>query len=154
SGSYTLSGNGNLNVSNEYIGNFGSALFTQSGGTKASNGLTIGFSANPSSIYNLSGTGVLKVAEETIGLLGTNNQFNQTGGTHIVGDELDLGLNAGSSGTYSLSGGTASAISVYLGGSSGGAAGTGILSISGAGSLSTNSLAVINTAGSIVNLSG
>ena len=159
SGMYTLSG-GSLSTNNEYIGSSGSATFNHNGGTNATGNLIVGngFSpTSPSATYTLSGTGTLYVGvNEVVGLTGTANLFNQTGGTQLIGGELDLGDNPGASGTYTLSGGSASVIAngVYLGGTSAGAVGTGVVNVSGTGALSTPSLTIYNTSGSSVNLNG
>jgi fibronectin-binding autotransporter adhesin len=87
SGTYNLSGTGNLNVNSiEVVGNSGDGSFNQTGGTHAINGNEfIGYAAG--------GTGA----------------FTQSGGTHTVGSTsatrtLHIGESAGSSGSYNLSG--------------------------------------------------
>jgi autotransporter-associated beta strand protein len=93
---------------------------------------------------------------EFIGASGTGI-LNQSGGTNspLVG-ELSLGVNSGSSGTYTLSGGTLlSAANIYIGGSSAGPGGTGVLTVSGTGSIAFGGqITVYNTAGSGFNVNG
>src|SRR5213075_2358016 len=117
SASYALSGTGSLTVNgNEFIGGSGAAFFTQNGGTHTIGSssidreLHLGESAGSSGNYNLSGTGSLTVSGyEVIGLSGAGT-FTQSGGTHTTGSPTHLtffhmGRNAGSSGSYDLSGG-------------------------------------------------
>ena len=85
--------------------------------------------------------------------------FSQSGGAQTVVQDLQIGASANSNGTYNLSGGTAAIggglNGVYVGGGHNTAGGTGVLTVSGTGDLSTTtSLTVYNTAGSGVNLSG
>ncbi len=77
--------------------------------------------------------------------------FIQTGGTNTVsaGNEIFLGLNAGSSGTYTISAGTLAIVNNMGVGSSG----TGTLNISGSASVSIGALLAINST-SNVNLNG
>ena len=55
----------------------------------------------------------------------------QTGGSNTIGAALELAYAAGSTATYNVQGGSASAGNVYVGGNAGGSAGTGTLNISG-----------------------
>ena len=109
SGSYSLSSTGSLSAANEYIGNYGSGTFTQSGGTNTVTGnLYVGNASGSSGTYNLSG-GSLSAYVEAIGVYGSGS-FTQSGGTHTVDDgtgngELWMGAQGGS-GAYSLSGGS------------------------------------------------
>jgi hypothetical protein len=83
--------------------------------------------------------------------------FDQTGGTVIISDqvgtgELSIGVATQSNpGVYNLTGGTLSSSNVYVGGSSGGSYGKGVLNISG-GSLSTGTVEIYS--GSTLTLSG
>jgi hypothetical protein len=106
SGTYNLGG-GILNVSGagggwEYIGGKGAGTFNQTGGTNEMiDELYIGLGpAGSSGTYNLSGvTSVLYVGGmEYIGGNGGTGIFNQTDGTHIVGQLFMNGI-------YNLSGG-------------------------------------------------
>ena len=59
--------------------------------------------------YNLSGTAMLFAQNQYVGYSGAPSTpglgaFTQSGGTNNVGNDLYLGTNAGSSGTYNLSG--------------------------------------------------
>jgi len=100
----------NLTVSGfEIVARNGSGVFNQSGGNNTingENGLFIGYNPGSNGSYSLSGTGCLTVnANESVGYSG-NGTFTQTGGTNSItaGDGLFIGNNAGSTGTYSLSG--------------------------------------------------
>jgi hypothetical protein len=77
----------------------------------------------------------------------------QTGGSNSVAAGLELAYAAGSTGTYTLQGGTLSAGTVYVGGNAGASGGTGTLNVSGGTLTSTGLLRVWNSA-SAVNLSG
>jgi hypothetical protein len=116
SGSYTLGG-GALTIGTtaeegeEHIGASGTGTFTQTGGTHTVNSyLYLGSDSGVSGSYLLGG-GTLAVGTpdspgyEYIGLSGTGT-FTQTGGTHLVNYELDMAENAGSSGSYTLGGGS------------------------------------------------
>ncbi|MFZ0052385.1 MAG: autotransporter domain-containing protein, partial [Desulfobaccales bacterium] len=113
SGTYNLSDSGSgsyLSVGGpEYIGNSGTGVFTQGGGTNTvTNDLYLAYNTGASGTYNLSSTGYLSVGgSEIIGNSGTG-VFTQSGGTNAVTSSLYLGNNAGASGTYNLSGGSLS----------------------------------------------
>lgn len=104
-GTYNLSG-GELSANNEYLGFAGNGTFTQSGGTNTVNsGVTLGYYGT--GVYNLI-SGGLSAGYLWIGLDGTGT-LNQSGGTNTlsgaVGDQvISLGVNAGATGTYTLSG--------------------------------------------------
>jgi hypothetical protein len=101
-GSYSLSG-GLLSASSEYIGYTGTGDFTQSGGSHGISGsLYLGYSANSGGTYNLSGNGQLSAANEYVGFASGNAaRFDQLGGTNTTSV-----LSIGSSGVYTLAGGT------------------------------------------------
>jgi hypothetical protein len=142
-GTYVLSGgtlstvnvNGNKSPSNlagaEYVGYSGAGSFIQTGGTNACSGtagiLFVGYNTGSSGSYTLSG-GELSTyssnstGSEIIGYDGTGS-FVQTGGSNsctgsdgnlFVGYSLGPGVQPGSA-SYSLSGGTLSANSEYVG---------------------------------------
>jgi T5SS/PEP-CTERM-associated repeat protein len=111
-GTYLLSGTGSLSVTggNELVGVSGTGVFNQSAGNNTVvGGLDLGYQTGSSGTYSLSGAGALSVtgaagaAGETIGYNG-NGTFTQTGGTNTASGVLYLGYQAGSSGTYTLSG--------------------------------------------------
>jgi len=116
SGTYALDETGSLNAGTtgfdypEYIGYSGTGTFKQTGGTHTTFGtLYLGYNADSRGTYDLRGTGALNAGmswsgyPEYIGYSGTGS-FTQTGGTHTIFGSLYLGYNAGSSGTYELSG--------------------------------------------------
>ena len=152
--STTLSMSANqLSSGPEYVGRHGAGTFDQSGGTNmivGDNNLYIGYAAGSHGTYNLSGTGSLAMGDATlagieyVGYNGTGT-FNQSGGTNTVShNDLVVGYNSGSVGTYTLSGGTLSAGVEYLGFNGGtgvinqiggtNAVGTLVISNSGSGS--------------------
>ena len=116
SGTYELSGTGQLSAYYVVIGDYGTGTFTQSGGTNTAN-LILGGKPGSNGTYNLSGTGQLSAdAYEYIGQSGTGT-FTQTGGTNTVIVNLYLGYNNGGYGTYNLCGtGQLSADREYVGG--------------------------------------
>ena len=92
---------------------------------------------------------------EIVGAQGTGSITQSGGSNTITSSELDLGEFAGSTGNYSLTGGTLSAPNAYVGGSASGPGGTGVLTVSGTGSATvTGTLKVYNTAGTLLTLSG
>ena len=79
SGTYSLSGSGQLSASYEYVGNSGTGSFTQSGGTNSiGNYLYLGANAGGSGAYSLSGSGQLSASYEYVGSSGTGS-FTQIG---------------------------------------------------------------------------
>jgi len=157
-GSYTLSGTGTLAPGSEYIGNFGAGYFNQTGGTNTiASTLTVGYDG-PTSTYSLSSTGAMSVAIEEVGFY-TAGIFNQTGGTNTIASELDIAYVAGSTGSYTLSGGKLiiQAGGAYIGGSgpltSNVPGGTGNLTIGNSGQLSVTGPMVVYKNGR-VNING
>ena len=109
SGSYTLSG-GSLSVSGngEFVGQSGNGTFTQPGGTNNNaTAVYLGYNPGSSGSYTLSGSGLLLAPSLTVGNSGSGTFF-QNGGSNQVGGngtgELYVGYNAGTSGSYTLSG--------------------------------------------------
>src|SRR5262249_22806012 len=125
-----------------------------SGGTNTVDGVTDIFvlgSTGPAT-YNLSGTGALIGGNGEVIGSGANATFNQTGGSNATSDML---LGTAPVGTYTLSGGTASLSgTLAVGGFTSFAGGTGILTVSGTASLTTQTLKIYDTPGTIVNFSG
>jgi hypothetical protein len=107
-GAYSLSGTGSLTTDVTYVGVAGAGSFVQPGGTHTSRVVYVGFGAGTGS-YSLSGTGTLEVTGQSpglaVGFLGTGS-FVQSGGTVISSsDYFDFSLgSATNSGYYSLSG--------------------------------------------------
>jgi hypothetical protein len=161
-GTYSLSGNGSVVMNGagsfEYVGYSGGGTFNQTGGTNTLNSapLVLGDVSGSNGTYAMGGGTLAAGTREYVGYDGTGN-FNQSGGTNYIGGpaELDLGVSAGSIGTYTLSGGTLSVDgNAYVGGSSSGPGGTGVLTVSGNGTLNVGTLTAYNTPGSAINLSG
>jgi T5SS/PEP-CTERM-associated repeat protein len=83
----------------------GSGTFTQHGGTHTTNSLSVDVNGGGGT-YNLIG-GILDVlGSEVIGTRGAGGLFAQSGGTHAVSQDLQLGSAEGSRGTYNHTGGT------------------------------------------------
>jgi hypothetical protein len=113
SGTYNLSGTGNLSVSTEYIGFQGEGAFSQSGGTHtAISSLVLGDRSGSNGTYDLS-NGVLSAANEWTGYLGTGT-FSQSGGTHTI-QWLNVAGYTGSNGTYNLVDGDLTAEKEWIG---------------------------------------
>ncbi len=162
-GIYTLSGTGSLSAQFETIGVSGVGNFNQSGGTNiltSDSNLGIGFFTGSTGTYTLSG-GALSVAfgSEVVGSAGTG-AFNQSGGSNTIGSsgyggQLKIGALSGSTGTYTITGGTLTVIgSTLLGGSSSGPGGTGTLTVSNSGIVTTGSLTTFNTPNTSINVNG
>jgi hypothetical protein len=96
----------------------------------------LGSNPNSSGTYALGGTGVLTTGSEIIGQTGVG-VFNQTGGTHTVNGDMQLGQMSGT-GTYTLSAGT---LNVASGKLNVGDSGSGKLEVDG-GSLKVGNLSV------------
>jgi hypothetical protein len=120
----TLSMSANtLSTSVETVGNNGSGIFTQSGGSNSDNaGLVIGNNAGSNGFYTLSGSASLSTTGgsngEVVGSSGSGT-FTQSGGTNSLSGaaSLNIGLNSSALGTYTLSGGSlsVSSQSEYIG---------------------------------------
>jgi autotransporter-associated beta strand protein len=116
-GTYNLGGSGILRPIDigEVVGNSGTGVFNQSGGTNSFHYdyLFLGYSAGGSGTYNLGGTGYLTTGYQYVGYSGSGT-FAQSGGTNTTG-ELHIGDHAGA-GSYILSGaGCLSATQVFVG---------------------------------------
>jgi hypothetical protein len=81
--------------------------------------MTLAKGAGSSGTFNLSGTGVLTVSIDSVVGLNGIGVFTQSNATsvHSVAGELALGVNGGSSGTYTLTNGTVTANLLSIGGS-------------------------------------
>jgi outer membrane autotransporter protein len=103
-----------INFDNEISGNTSTGIMNQSGFTNTvTDKFYLGYSPASSGTYNLSGTGSLAATNQYVGNSG-NGSFNQSGGTNI-GSVLYLGNLSGSSGVYTLSGGSLSIIGEIIG---------------------------------------
>lgn len=162
-GAYTLSGTGVLaldSIAKLTVGNQGTGVFTQSGGTvtdpTSSATVIVGGTSGSSGTYNLNG-GSLTASTEDVGFQNSSTNtalFAQTGGTNAISNfgVLVIGNAAQSSGTYTLSGsgvlGAGSGVDIYVGDNgtgtfiqSGGAVSAGLLLVGeGSGSGGTYDL--------------
>ncbi|MGA2255290.1 MAG: autotransporter-associated beta strand repeat-containing protein [Thermoguttaceae bacterium] len=95
---------GSLSAGMQCVGQGGTGIFTQTGGTNSINSyLYLGYNAGDSGTYNLSSSGQISIRNQgVIGLSGTGT-FTQFGGTSSI-SALNLGYYPGGSGTYNLSG--------------------------------------------------
>lgn len=105
SGTYELSGTGRLIAPYQYVGYSGTATFTQTGGTNSgAQKVFLGYNSDGNGVYNLSDSGSFTSYGLYVGYSGIGH-FSQTGGVASVGSlGIYLGYEAGSSGTYTLSG--------------------------------------------------
>jgi hypothetical protein len=129
-----------LNVTTEFIGATGRAVFSQSGGSNIAKNLYLGFGPAATATYTLAGGASLLTS--TGGFIGGGSTsgggtalFNQTGGTHIVGvsgtsPALSIGYNKGS-GTYMLSDGVLTVGTLQLASEYVGSNGAGVFNQSG-----------------------
>ena len=157
-GTYNLSGTGTLTVNtNEYVGDIGTGVFNQTGGTHTLNSGTnmyLGYNAaGAGGTYYLSGDGNLtgNGANEYVGYK-VQGDFNQSGGNnYFFGATLHLGAIAGSNGTYTLSAGSAGGASEIIGES-----GTGTFTQTGGSNGANSGIFIGSAAGSTgtYNLSG
>jgi autotransporter-associated beta strand protein len=128
-GTYNLSGNGLLSVSaNEYVGNSGTGVFIQSGGTNVvGNSLYVGcrgdYGNSGDGVYSLSGIAQLSASNEYVGYLRSGTRpsgvFTQSGGTNTVSAGLYVGGYFADSGVYNLSGGVLILAGLYPGSGAG-----------------------------------
>jgi Dockerin type I domain len=162
--SFNQSG-GSLSVTNvEEVGFSGTGQFLHSGGTNTvTEALELGVTLGSGGFYTLSGSGFLISNAEYVGFDGFG-QFVQSGGSNSVAAQtgatqmpaLYLGFNSDATGSYTISGGSATINgSVYVGGSSTGPGGSGALGVSGTGSFSVSgSLVIYHTPSSGVSMNG
>lgn len=108
---------GSLDAVNEWVGYNGTGIFEHSGGNNSSSfiersmNLYLGYNSGSNGTYNLSGSGQIGTYLQIIGYSGSGT-FNQSSGINVSYDRLGneysgfyLGWNAGSTGTYNLTGG-------------------------------------------------
>ena len=156
SGTFELSGSGEMGAQKQYIGKAGTGLFIQTGGSNRVpvsyplfGILILGDLATGRGTYILSG-GSLSTPAEFIGDAGTG-EFIQTGGTHTVlppylypgSEKLILGTQSTGSGTYTLSGGCLSTAVEVIGNR-----GTGLFSQSGGTHTVSDTLTLADQVGS------
>jgi hypothetical protein len=111
SGTYNLSGTGNLTAGSEVIGLYGTSSFTQSGGTNNVGTLNVALGS-----YNLT-NGNLNAVNESLSRSGSS--FTQSGGSNTVSGQLDI-TGYGPAATYNLNGGSLTVNTESVGGGSGG----------------------------------
>ncbi len=85
------------------MGDSGTGLFLQTGGTNSCGYLSVGNGTSGIGSYSLSGGSLATASNASIGYSGTGT-FTQIGGTNSVGYWLNIGNQAGSAGAYNLSG--------------------------------------------------
>ena len=163
------------NVGSEFIGYSAAGNFMQSGGINTVQqyvpffscyGLCLGYNAGSSGNYTLSGTGQLQLPGRAygsylrVGYSGSGS-FTQSGGIVNITDNnyptVEIAQNAGSVGTYSLSGGQLNVLGQALpGGENVGASGTGAFTQSGGTNNMTGGITLGQNSGSsgTYNLNG
>ena len=144
-GSYNLSG-GQFSVSGQdYIGDHGTATFSQTGGThSATISFGIGIGSIGNGTYNLQ-AGSLNTSSEDIGISGARGTLNQSGGDHFANTLRVGAFGTASIGIVNLSGGMLTASTVLLGGSGTTTAGVGILNTMGGVLNASNGISIYNT---------
>jgi hypothetical protein len=111
-----------------------------------------GGSGSASEIFSMSANN-LTAGIENVGFSGAA-LFNQSGGSNTVGTDLYIATNSGSTGTYTLSGGTLQiGRNAYVGGSASGPGGQGVLTVSGSAVLSVAGTLTVYSTGQ-VNING
>jgi hypothetical protein len=109
-GTASLSNTGSLTVTGlEFVGLFGSGTFIQSGGSHSAGSISVGNNLTGIGTFMLS-AGTLSSGDIAVGEFGSG-EFDQSGGTSTIGaalspHTLEVGVNPGAVGTYSLSAGT------------------------------------------------
>ena len=101
-GTFNLN-NGSIGFSSEYIGYSGTGRMFQSAGNNSlvnNNSLYVGYNPSSNGSYDFTG-GFIFTYNEYIGYAGTGS-FNYTAGTNSIKNNLYLGYNAGSNGTFNL----------------------------------------------------
>ena len=137
SGTYNLSGSGQLTAGQEYIGYSGTGSFSQTGGTDTAGYLYLGLNAGSIGAYHLSG-GQVNTLSESVGGVGAGS-FVQSAGSNSVSQSRSE-----NAGNYQLGGGTLQI--------NGGLTNEGVLSGgTAAATLSVNGVLDL-TAGSLENL--
>lgn len=132
-GMYNLSGTGSLTATNELIGNVGTGVFNQAGGTNTiTSTLFLGSDSGSSGTYNISG-GTLDIGGNIVDGFFSTSTLNVDGGTLNVGggtinaDFLNVGNSSGSNGSHTLESGE----SIFAGSETIGNSGTGVFNQTG-----------------------
>ncbi len=103
-GSYRIEEPATLSVGEFVVGLLGRGNVLQAGGSVSTPHLIVSGNRGPGSVYELQG-GSLAATNEVVAGLGYGT-FRQTGGIHIVSNELRVGNSLGSVGIYELVAGT------------------------------------------------
>jgi len=113
-GRYELSGTGQLTTAGtEVLGVGSKGTFVQTGGRHTvTDMLSVGYEGIGR--YELAGTAELQASNEIVGR-GASGDFIQTGGTNTVQSFLYLGYTPAVTGKYEISGGTLSALKLWVG---------------------------------------
>ena len=106
-GTYNLSG-GSITTQFLQSGNGGTGNFIQTGGAVNATQLNISTTAGSNGSYALSGLAGVTLGVSNFEAIGVSASglFTQSGGTHTLGGDLQLGQNASGTGIYNLTGGT------------------------------------------------
>ena len=150
---------GTMYAGNEAVGYFGKGAVSQTGGTQNIAGfLHIGGQASANGSYTLSGSTSLTVGgNEIIAPNGQGTFAQSAGSTHTIDGFLEMGQNSGALGIYDISD-TGSTLNVYgsmyLGGSSSAAGGTGTFFLKGGQVAVSNTLIIWDTYLSALSVTG
>ena len=106
SGTLNLTATGQITSSNQYVGDNGTAAFSQFSATNSASQLTLGYGASDSGTYTLTG-GVCVAGTANVGLAGTG-VFTQSNGSAQFTSLCLGGTSSTANGTYNLNGGTLS----------------------------------------------
>ena len=142
-GTFNLSDAGNLSIGNilrigRDVGSSGS--FTQSGGSLSVTDIEIGNAGR--GVYSLSGGSLQVISDTNVGYGGTGTFNLSDAGNFSIGNTLNIGRDAGSSGSFTQSGGSLSSSWLALG-----IGGTGAFSQTGGTNTIANSLTMGSNTG-------
>ena len=103
SGTYNLSGSGQLLPDRQYVGYSGSGTLNQSGGTNGNNDgdLLLGFNVGSNGTYSLSGSGRVSEVHEYVGYSGTGALRNPVGRTMSATPSISVTTPAATELTFS-----------------------------------------------------
>lgn len=155
-GTYNLSGESfvTLQTWETHIGALGVGTFVQNGGTHTTGALVLGYNVGGYGTYDLN-NGSLTADYQRIGLEGMGT-FTQTRGTNTVNNDLVIGQEMGSTGTYNMGGDLSESALTVAGNEWIGARGTGTFEQSGGTSTVMGNLYIGHdaTGNGTYNLSG
>jgi len=144
-GTYTLGNSGELQVDGGWlvVGRYGRGTFNQNNGdVTAADKLYIAEAGGGTGDYNLA-NGSLSADELHVGIHG-NGTFHQTGGASTITALTCIGEAGDGTGVFEVDGGSAQAGSIFVGGGSSAAGGTGTLKIGSGATLTAHRCRIWN----------